>query len=117
MHASAILCNKHAYHWHAHHLDHHKDAYWVLDDALPVLLADANLRTCLSPYEYSMSVMDFRGNFSAELDIAASITHPLQDLHVLMRVVRHPEGLVELELSRLRSQALGRWQVGCLGRF
>jgi hypothetical protein len=106
MHASAILCNKHAYHWHAHHLNCHKDAYWVLNDALPMLLTDANLHTCLSLYEYSMSVMDFHGDFSAELDITASITHPLQDLHVLVHVVQHPEGLAELKLSCPRSQAV-----------
>ena len=111
MHASAVLRNKRAYHWHTHRLDHHKDAYWALDDALPALLADTDLRTRLSPYEYSMYVMDFRGDFSAELDIAASITHPPRDLHVLMRIMWHPEGLVELELSHPRSQALGRWQV------
>jgi hypothetical protein len=51
--------------------------------------------------------MDFRGDFSAKFDVAASIMHPPRDLHVLVRVVRHPEGLAELELSRPRSQEFG----------
>jgi len=91
MHASAVLCNKCAYY--AHRLDRHKDAYWALNNVLPALLADANLRTHLSPHEvdflheYDMSIMDFHGNFSAELAVTASIMHPPWDLHVLVHLM------------------------------
>jgi GINS complex subunit 1 len=54
--------------------------------------------------------MDFRGDFSAELDVAASITHPPRDLHVLVRVVRDC-GVIETELGTIDFRKGQRFMV------
>ena len=112
LYQTAVLRNKRCLlAYHAHRLDRLKDAYWALGGALPALLADGggggdDLRARMSPHEvdflraYNASVMDFRGDFSAELDVAASITHPPRDLHVLVRVVRDC-GVIETELGTI----------------
>ncbi|KAH8985791.1 hypothetical protein EDB86DRAFT_2958034 [Lactarius hatsudake] len=92
LYQTAVLRNKRCLlAYHAHRLDRLKDMYWALGAALPALLADGDLRARLSPHEvdflreYNASVMDFRGDFSAELDVAASVTHPPRDLHCARR--------------------------------
>ncbi|KAI9429127.1 GINS complex Psf1 component [Lactarius indigo] len=84
--------------------------------ALPALLADGDLRARLSPHEvdflreYNASVMDFRGDFSAELDVAASVTHPPRDLHALVRVVRDC-GVIQTELGTIDFRKGQRFMV------
>jgi GINS complex subunit 1 len=117
LYQTAVLRNKRCLlAYHAHRLDRLKDAYWALGGALPALLADGDLRARLSPHEvdflraYNASVMDFRGDFSAELDVAASITHPPRDLHVLVRVVRDC-GVIETELGTIDFRKGQRFMV------
>jgi GINS complex subunit 1 len=80
--------------YHANRIDRLRDMYWAVGGALPHILSNQDIRGKLSPHEvdylrqYNSSVMEFRSEFSHELDITASITHPPKDLHVLVRVVR-----------------------------
>jgi GINS complex subunit 1 len=117
LYQTAILRNKRCLlAYHAHRLDRLKDMYWALGGALPALLADNELRSRMSPHEvdflreYNASIMDFRGDFSAELDIAASITHPPRDLHALVRVVRDC-GVIETELGTIDFRKGQRFMV------
>jgi GINS complex subunit 1 len=117
LYQTAILRNKRCLlAYHAHRLDRLKDMYWALGGALPALLADNELRSRMSPHEvdflreYNTSIMDFRGDFSAELDIAASITHPPRDLHALVRVVRDC-GVIETELGTIDFRKGQRFMV------
>ena len=117
LYQTAILRNKRCLlAYHAHRLDRLKDMYWALGGALPALLVDNELRSRMSPHEvdflreYNASIMDFRGDFSAELDIAASITHPPRDLHALVRVVRDC-GVIETELGTIDFRKGQRFMV------
>ena len=117
LHQTAVLRNKRCLlAYHAHRLDRLKDMYWALGGALPALLADSDLRARLSPHEvdflreYNVSVMDFRGDFSAELDVAASVTHPPRDLHALVRVVRDC-GAIQTELGTIDFKKGQRFMV------
>jgi GINS complex subunit 1 len=80
--------------YHAHRLDRLRDMYWSVGGALPHILSNQDIRSKLSPHEvdylrqYNSNVMDLRGEFSAELDIMAGISHPPKDLHVHVRVVK-----------------------------
>lgn len=107
LHQTAVLRNKRCLlAYHAHRLDRLRDTYWALGGALPALLADDVLRARLAPHEvdylraYNAAVVDFRGGFSAELDVAASVTRPPRDLHALVRVVRDC-GVIETELGAI----------------
>jgi GINS complex subunit 1 len=117
LYQTAVLRNKRCLlAYHAHRLDRLKDMYWALGAALPALLADSELRSRMSPHEvdflreYNASIMDFRGDFSAELDIAASVTHPPRDLHALVRVVRDC-GVIETELGTIDFRKGQRFMV------
>lgn len=117
LYQTAILRNKRCLlAYHAHRLDRLKDMYWALGAALPALLADNEMRSRMSPHEvdflreYNASIMDFRGDFSTELDIAASITHPPRDLHALVRVVRDC-GVIETELGTIDFRKGQRFMV------
>jgi GINS complex subunit 1 len=102
--------------YHAHRLDRLRDMYWDVGGALPHLLSDQDLRGKLSPHEvdylrqYNNSVMEFRAEFSHELDITASITQPPQDLHVLVRVVRDC-GVIQTELGSIDFKKNHRFMV------
>jgi GINS complex subunit 1 len=80
--------------------------YWAVGGALPHILSNKDIRSKLSPHEvdylrqYNSSVMEFRSEFSHELDITASITNPLKDLHVLVSVVRDC-GMIQTELGSI----------------
>lgn len=94
LYQTTVLCNKRcSLAYYTHHLNCLKDVYWVLNSVLAALLVDADVHACLSLHkvdflhEYNMSIMDFRGNFLAELDVTVLIMHPLWDLHVLVHVV------------------------------
>ncbi|KIY72521.1 GINS complex, Psf1 component [Cylindrobasidium torrendii FP15055 ss-10] len=80
--------------YHNHRLERLKDLYWAVGGALPHILSDQDIRSKLSPHEvdflrkYNGDVMQFRSEFSYELDITAGITHPPKDIHVAVYVVR-----------------------------
>ncbi|KAI6032569.1 hypothetical protein F5J12DRAFT_175908 [Pisolithus orientalis] len=102
--------------YHKHRMDRLRDMYWVAGGALPHILSNQDIRSKLSPHEvdflrqYSASVMDYRAEFSNELDITASITHPPKDLHVLVRVVRDC-GVIQTELGSIDFQRGQRFMV------
>ncbi|KAI0056148.1 DNA replication complex GINS protein PSF1 [Artomyces pyxidatus] len=117
LHQTALLRNKRCLlAYHAHRLDRLRDMYWSLGGALPALLSDASLRARLAPAEvdflraYNTALLDFRGAFSAELDITAGITTPPRDLHVLVRVVREC-GVVQTELGAIDFKGGQRYMV------
>ncbi|KAI0309348.1 GINS complex Psf1 component [Amylostereum chailletii] len=102
--------------YHNHRLERLKDMYWAVGGALPHILSNADVRSRLSPHEvdflreYNAAIMDFRSDFTAELDIAASIIHPPKDLHVLVRVVRDC-GVIQTELGTIDFQKGQRFMV------
>jgi GINS complex subunit 1 len=102
--------------YHAHRIGRLKDMYWDVGGALPHILSDQDIRSKLSPHEvdylrqYNASVMEFRSEFSHELDITASITHPPKDLHVLVRVVRDC-GIIQTELGSIDFKKGHRFMV------
>ncbi len=57
--------------------------------------------------KYNAFVMDFFSKFSAELGVAASITHPLRGLHMLMHIVCNC-GVIEMELGTIDFRK-GQW--------
>ncbi|KAF8068921.1 GINS complex Psf1 component [Lyophyllum atratum] len=75
-----------------------------------------DIRGKLSPHEvdflreYHSSIMDFRSDFSDELDIMASITQPPKDLHVLVKVVRDC-GEIQTELGNINFKNGERFMV------
>lgn len=104
---SAILRNKRCLlAYHSHRLDRLRDMYWAVGGALPHILGDPDMRSKLSPHEvdylrsYHGSAMDFRGEFSNELDIMASITVPPKELHVSVKVVKDC-GVIQTELGTI----------------
>jgi len=102
--------------YHAHRIDRLRDMYWAVGGALPHILSNQDIRGKLSPHEvdylrqYNTSIMDFRSEFSNELDITASITHPPKDLHALVRVVRDC-GVIQTELGSIDFQKGHRFMV------
>lgn len=114
---TAIIRNKRCLlAYHAHRVDRLRDMYWAVGGALPHILSNQDIRSKLSPHEvdylrqYNESVMNFRSEFSNELDITASITHPPKDLHVLVRVVRDC-GVIQTELGSIDFQKGQRFMV------
>lgn len=102
--------------YHSHRIDRLRDLYWTVGGALPHILNDQDIRSKLSPHEvdyirqYNSSVMEFRGEFSHELDITASITNPPKDLHVLVHVVKDC-GVIQTELGSIDFQKGQRFMV------
>jgi GINS complex subunit 1 len=102
--------------YHSHRVDRLRDMYWAVGGALPHLLSNPDIRSKLSPHEvdylrqYNSSVMEFRSEFSHELDITASITKPPKDLHVMVRVVRDC-GVIQTELGSIDFQKGQRFMV------
>ena len=102
--------------YHSHRVDRLRDMYWTVGGALPHLLSNPDIRSRLSPHEvdylrqYNSSVMEFRSEFSHELDITASITKPPKDLHVMVRVVRDC-GVIQTELGSIDFQKGQRFMV------
>ncbi|TDL22302.1 DNA replication complex GINS protein PSF1 [Rickenella mellea] len=117
IHQTAILRNKRCLlAYHQHRLNFLKNLYWSMGGALPPLLSSPNIRANLSPSEvdflreYNAMVMDFRGDFSDELDIASSVTIPPKDIHVLVRVVKDC-GVIQTELGSIDFQRGQRFMV------
>ena len=102
--------------YHSHRVDRLRDMYWAVGGALPHILLNQDIRSKLSPHEvdylrqYNSSVMEFRSEFSHELDITASITNPPKDLHALVRVVRDC-GVIQTELGSIDFQKGQRFMV------
>lgn len=102
--------------YHSHRIDRLRDMYWAVGGALPHILSNQDIRSKLSPHEvdylrqYNSSVMEFRSEFSHELDITASITNPPKDLHVLVRVIRDC-GVIQTELGSIDFQKGQRFMV------
>jgi GINS complex subunit 1 len=102
--------------YHSHRVDRLRDMYWAVGGALPHILSNQDIRSKLSPHEvdylrqYNSSVMEFRSEFSHELDIMASITNPPKDLHVLVRVIRDC-GVIQTELGSIDFQKGQRFMV------
>jgi len=102
--------------YHSHRVDRLRDMYWAVGGALPHLLSNPDIRSKLSPHEvdylrqYNSSVMEFRSEFSHELDITASITKPPKDLHVMVRVVRDC-GIIQTEVGSIDFQKGQRFMV------
>jgi GINS complex subunit 1 len=102
--------------YHAHRVDRLRDMYWAVGGALPHILSNQDIRSKLSPHEvdylrqYNANVMEYRAEFSNELDITASITQPPRDLHVLVRVVRDC-GVIQTELGSIDFQKGQRFMV------
>ena len=102
--------------YHSHRVDRLRDMYWAVGGALPHILSNQEIRSKLSPHEvdylrqYNSSVMEFRSEFSHELDITASITNPPKDLHVLVRVIRDC-GMIQTELGSIDFQKGQRFMV------
>ncbi|KAG7088427.1 hypothetical protein E1B28_012421 [Marasmius oreades] len=102
--------------YHSHRVDRLRDLYWSVGGALPHILSTQDIRSKLSPHEvdylrqYNNYVMEFRSEFSHELDITASITNPPKDLHVLVHVVKDC-GVIETELGTIDFQKGQRFMV------
>ncbi|KAL0579126.1 DNA replication protein psf1 [Marasmius crinis-equi] len=102
--------------YHSHRVDRLRDLYWSVGGALPHILSTQDIRSKLSPHEvdylrqYNNSIMEFRSEFSHELDITASITHPPKDLHVLVHVIKDC-GVIETELGSIDFQKGQRFMV------
>lgn len=117
IHQTAITRNKRCLlAYHQHRLNFLKSLYWSFGGALPPLLSSPSLRANLSPHEvdylreYNAMVMDFRGDFSDELDITSSVTSPPKDIHVLVRVVKDC-GVIQTELGTIDFQKGQRFMV------
>ncbi|KAJ7750075.1 hypothetical protein DFH07DRAFT_888154 [Mycena maculata] len=104
--------------YHNHRISFLCTLYWSLGASLPPLLSaeSTSIRAKLSPHEvdylreYHASVMSFRGEFSHELDITASITQPPKDLHVLVHVVRDC-GVIQTESGSIDFRMGRRFMV------
>lgn len=102
--------------YHSHRIDRLRDMYWAVGGALPHILSNQDIRSKLSPHEvdylrqYNSSVMEFRSEFSHELDITASITNPPKDLLVLVRVIKDC-GEIQTELGSIDFQKGQRFMV------
>ena len=114
---TAILRNKRCLlAYHTHRIERLKDMYWAVGGALPHLLSSADIRSKLSPLEvdflkkYNSQVMDFRSEFSDELDIMAGVTEPPKDLNALVKVIRDC-GVIQTELGSIDFRKGQRFMV------
>ncbi|KAF9043061.1 hypothetical protein BJ165DRAFT_1529187 [Panaeolus papilionaceus] len=102
--------------YHSHRVDRLRDMYWAVGGALPHILSNPDIRSRMSPHEvdylrqYNSSVMEFRSEFTHELDITASITNPPKDLQVLVRVIRDC-GVIQTELGSIDFRKDQRFMV------
>ncbi|RXW20579.1 hypothetical protein EST38_g5273 [Candolleomyces aberdarensis] len=88
--------------YHTHRLSMLQNLYWACGGALPHLLTNSDLRSRMSPHEvdylrqYNASLMEFRSDFTYELDVMSGIEKPPKEIHVRVRVVREC-GVVQTE--------------------
>ncbi|EJD08514.1 DNA replication complex GINS protein PSF1 [Fomitiporia mediterranea MF3/22] len=117
IHQTTLMRNKRCLlAYHQHRMNFLKSLYWSLGGALPPILSNSQIRANLAPHEvdfireYNTMVVDFRADFTDELDITSSILHPPKDIHVLVRVVRDC-GVIETELGAIDFQKGQRFMV------
>lgn len=117
IHQTTILRNKRCLlAYHQHRMDFLKSLYWNLGGALPPLLSNPAIRAALAPHEvdflreYNTMVVDFRSDFTDELDITSGIMNPPKDIHVLVRVVRDC-GVIQTEAGAIDFQKGQRFLV------
>ena len=102
--------------YHNHRIERLKDMYWAVGGALPHLLSSPDIRSKLSPLEvdflkkYNSEIMEFRSEFSDELDIMAGVTEPPKDLNVLVKVIRDC-GVIQTELGSIDFRKGQRFMV------
>ncbi|KAI5119548.1 hypothetical protein M0805_008534 [Coniferiporia weirii] len=102
--------------YHQHRMNFLKDLFWSLGGALPPILSNTQIRANLAPHEvdflreYNTMVVDFRADFTDELDITSGITQPPKDIHVLVRVVKDC-GVIETEAGAIDFQKGQRFMV------
>ncbi|EAU87036.1 DNA replication complex GINS protein PSF1 [Coprinopsis cinerea okayama7 len=88
--------------YHAHRTSMLQNLYWKCGGALPHLLSNPEFRAKLSPHEvdylrqYNASLMEYRSEFTYELDIMSGIEKPPKEIHVRVRVAREC-GVVQTE--------------------
>lgn len=114
---TAILRNKRCLlAYHQHRMNYLKDLYWNLGGALPPILSNPQIRANLAPHEveflreYNAMVVDFRADFTDELDITSGIEAPPKDIHVLVRVVKDC-GVIQTEVGTIDFQKGQRFMV------
>lgn len=117
VHQAALLRNKRCLlAYHQHRMNMLKSLYWSKGAALPPLLTNPRIRANLAPHEvdflreYNTMVVDFRADFTDELDITSGIVNPPKDLHVLVRVVRDC-GVIQTETGTIDFQKGQRFMV------
>ena len=117
VHQAALLRNKRCLlAYHQHRMNMLKSLYWSKGAALPPLLTNPRIRANLAPHEvdflreYNTMVVDFRADFTDELDITSGIVNPPKDLHVLVRVVRDC-GVIQTETGAIDFQKGQRFMV------
>lgn len=102
--------------YHQHRMNFLKSLFWSLGAALPPILSNPQTRANLAPHEvnflreYNAMIVDYRADFTDELDITSSILNPPKDIHILVRVVRDC-GVIETELGAIDFQKGQRFMV------
>ena len=117
IHQTTLMRNKRCLlAYHQHRMNFLKDLFWSVGGALPPLLSNPQIRANLAPHEvdflreYNAMVVDFRADFSGELDITSGLLNPPKGIHVLVRVVRDC-GMIETELGAIDFQKGQRFMV------
>ncbi|KLO18901.1 GINS complex Psf1 component [Schizopora paradoxa] len=117
IHQTAIARNKRCLlAYHHHRISFLKDLFWAKGGALSHILSNEEIRANLSPHEvdflrsYNSLVVEFRSDFTDELDITASVSQPPKDIHALVRVVRDC-GVIQTELGTIDFQKGQRFMV------
>jgi len=117
IHQTAIARNKRCLlAYHHHRMNFLKNLYWSLGGALPPILSNGQIRANLAPHEvdflreYNALVVDFRADFSDELDITSGVTNPPKDIHVVVRVVKDC-GVIQTEVGTIDFQKGQRFTV------
>ncbi|KAH8109921.1 DNA replication complex GINS protein PSF1 [Phellopilus nigrolimitatus] len=117
IHQTTVMRNKRCLlAYHQHRMNFLKDLFWSLGGSLPPILSNAQIRANLAPHEvdflreYNTMVVDFRADFTDELDITSGVTSPPKDIHVLVRVVKDC-GVIETEVGAIDFQKGQRFMV------
>lgn len=117
IHQTTLMRNKRCLlAYHQHRMDFLKDLFWNVGGALPPLLSNPQLRANLAPHEvdflreYNSMIVNFRAEFSGELDITSGLMNPPKGIHVLVRVVKDC-GMIETELGAIDFQKGQRFMV------
>ena len=117
IHQTTLMRNKRCLlAYHQHRMNFLKDLFWSVGGALPPLLSNPQIRANLAPHEvdflreYNSMIVNFRADFSGELDITSGLLNPPKGIHVLVRVVKDC-GMIETELGAIDFQKGQRFMV------